>query len=202
MALESDKIKVFFVTGNKNKLREVQQLLSGTNFVLTAVNIDLEEIQAPDSATVVAEKCRKAALITGGPTIVEDTSLEFEAMGGLPGAFIKFFLEKIGNSGLNQMLDGFEDRTAYAVCALAFTHGPHCPTQTFEGRVEGRIVSARGNTRFGWDPIFEPVGFDKTFGEMSEQEKNSISHRARAVHAFSKFHSPAKKSDFIQCSEK
>ena len=83
------------------------------------------------------------------------------------------------------MLDGFEDKTAYAQTVVAFCE-EEGKVELFEGRTEGRIVKARGNTDFGWDAIFEVEVKNKTYGEMSVEEKGQVSHRGRAMRKFRK----------------
>lgn len=128
--------------------------------------------------------------------LVEDTSLCFNALDGLPGPYIKWFLEKIGLDGLNKMLVGFEDKTAYALCTFGYSSGaPNEEPVVFSGRTPGRIVPARtsGNKpSFGWDSIFEPEGFEQTYAEMDKAVKNSISHRSKAL-ALVKAHLESKK---------
>lgn len=86
------------------------------------------------------------------------------------------------------MLSGFDDKTADAVCIFAYSSGdPNDEIQLFEGRTPGKIVSPRGPTKFGWDPCFQPDGFDKTYAEMSKEDKNKISHRGKAVEACRKY---------------
>ncbi|KAG8700267.1 nucleoside triphosphate pyrophosphohydrolase ham1 [Ceratobasidium sp. 394] len=178
-----------FVTGNANKLREVQEILaSGTvPLVIESRNIDLPEIQGTP-AEVSREKCRRAAEIVGGPCITEDTSLGFVALNGLPGAYIKWFLSAVGTEGLNQMLDGFDTRAAFAQCNFAFSKGPGAEPIIFEGRTEGKIVRPRGPSKFGWDPVFEPLeGDGKTYAEMTSEAKNKISHRFRSLEKLRKY---------------
>ena len=90
--------------------------------------------------------------------IVEDTCLCFHALGGLPGPYIKWFLEAVGPSGLHRMLAGFEDKTAHALCMFGYSDGEEEPI-VFEGRTEGTIVEPRGPTDFGWDPCFQVIDF-------------------------------------------
>uniref|UniRef100_A0A7S0YDA5 Inosine triphosphate pyrophosphatase n=1 Tax=Polytomella parva TaxID=51329 RepID=A0A7S0YDA5_9CHLO len=174
---------VKFVTGNKKKLEEVIAILaSGSTlpFVVESAKIDLPELQGePDE--ISKEKCRIAAEKVGGAVMVEDTSLCFNALHGLPGPYIKWFLEKLGHDGLNKMLAGFEDKTAYAQCIFAYSPGPGFEPVTFVGRTEGRIVAGRGPTDFGWDSVFEPLGFEETYAEMPKVTKNLISHRYRSL---------------------
>jgi len=100
--------------------------------------------------------CTRVVSQVNGPVFCEDTSLCFNALGGLPGVYIKWFLAKLGHDGLNNMLAAYEDKSAYAQCIFAFTPGPHQEPQVFVGRVPGKIVPPRGPTDFGWDPVFEP----------------------------------------------
>ena len=112
----------------------------------------------------------------------EDTLLCFNALGGLPGPYIKWFLGKLGHEGLNNMLAAYDDKSAYAQCLFALCAGPGQPVRLFDGRTPGKIVPARGPTNFGWDPVFEPEeGKGKTYAEMAKGDKNAISHRGRAL---------------------
>ncbi|CAI0552379.1 unnamed protein product [Linum tenue] len=93
----------------------------------------------------------------------------------------KWFLQKIGHEGLNNLLMAYEDKSAYALCAFSFALGPDVEPVTFVGKTPGKIVPARGPNDFGWDPIFQPDGFEQTYAEMDKEEKNKISHRYRAL---------------------
>jgi len=169
-----------FVTGNKGKLAEVHQILSRHVPVLNNVVLDLPELQG-EPEDIAVQKCRIAAQEVKGPVIVEDTSLCYNALGGLPGPYIKWFLDKIGHEGLNNLLAAYEDKSAVALCVFAFCQGPNHSPITFVGRCPGKIVAARGPPNFGWDPIFQPDGSNKTFAEMTKEEKNAISHRSLSL---------------------
>ncbi|KAH8702640.1 non-canonical purine NTP pyrophosphatase, rdgB/HAM1 family [Talaromyces proteolyticus] len=166
-----------FITGNQNKLTEVRAIL-GSTVTVHSKAIDIPEIQGTIEA-IAKEKCRRAAAEVGGPVLTEDTALEFRALKGLPGPYIKWFLQSIGLEGLNKMLDPYEDRSAEAVCTFAFSSGPGEEPIIFQGRTLGKIVAARGPDRFGWDPVFEYQG--RTYAEMDKEEKNKISHRFKAL---------------------
>ncbi|KAG7354191.1 ribokinase [Nitzschia inconspicua] len=184
------KPTITFVTGNKKKLEEIKQILtkgSEIPYEITNQKLDLPELQG-DPIEIAKEKCRQAAKQVNGPVFTEDTSLCFNALNGLPGPYIKWFLEQCGHDGLNKMLDGFTDRSAYAQTIVAYTTGSEEEVHVFDGRTEGKIVSPRGSLDFGWDPIFEPdEGEGKTYAEMSKDFKNSISHRGRAFEKFRAF---------------
>lgn len=181
-----------FVTGNKSKLAEVQQILGkdgGLPFEISNQKVDLPELQG-DVIEIAKNKCRQAALTVKGPCFTEDTSLCFNALNGLPGPYIKWFLESCGHDGLNKMLVGFDDQSAYAQTVVAYTDGslPDDEIHIFDGRTHGKIVAPRGPLDFGWDPMFEPnEGMGKTYAEMSMDEKNAISHRGRAFAKFRSF---------------
>lgn len=154
-------------------------------YQLDSHSIDLPEYQGePDD--IAKEKCYAAAKLVQGPLIVEDTCLCFNALGGLPGPYIRSFLEKLGCDGLHRLLTGWEDKTAQAICTLAFYDGLS-EVRLFKGVVDGKIVQPRGGEAFGWDLIFQPNGYDKTFAELGSKEKDKISHRFLAVDAFRKY---------------
>ncbi|CAM6018144.1 unnamed protein product [Sphagnum balticum] len=170
---------VTFVTGNAKKLEEVKMIL-GQSIPFQSLKLDLPELQG-EPEDISKEKARLAAREIGGPVLVEDTCLCFNALKGLPGPYIKWFLLKTGHEGLNNLLAAYEDKSAYALCVFSLALGPDSEPITFSGRTEGKIVPARGPNNFGWDPVFQPDGYDLTFAEMQKEEKNEISHRRRAL---------------------
>ena len=170
---------VTFVTGNLSKLRETQQIF-GDSLTLQAKALDLPELQG-DPLDIARSKVITAASQVEGPVLTEDTSLCFHALQGLPGPYVKWFLDKTGHAGLNNMLAAYQDKSAYAQCIFAYSSGRGAEPVLFDGRCEGSIVPARGPLNFGWDPVFQPKGFDRTFAEMDKETKNRISHRAKAI---------------------
>ncbi|KAI0658645.1 Maf/Ham1 [Cubamyces menziesii] len=179
-------MKITFVTGNAGKLREVRQILGAANIEVDSQELDIPEVQGTTQEVAIA-KCRRAAELLGGPCITEDTALCFEALGGLPGPYIKYFLKALGHDGLNKLLVGFPTNAAWALCTFAYSAGPGSEPILFEGRTDGRIVPARGDGNFGWDPCFEAEGTGKTYAEMASEEKNKISHRGRALEKLEKY---------------
>uniref|UniRef100_A0A6N2K5P6 Inosine triphosphate pyrophosphatase n=1 Tax=Salix viminalis TaxID=40686 RepID=A0A6N2K5P6_SALVM len=170
---------VTFVTGNAKKLEEVRAIL-GQAVPFQSLKLDLPELQG-EPEEISKEKARLAAVEVKGPVLVEDTCLCFNALKGLPGPYIKWFLQKIGHEGLNNLLMAYEDKSAYALCAFSFALGPDAEPITFLGKTLGKIVAARGPNDFGWDPIFQPEGYEQTYAEMPKDEKNKISHRSKAL---------------------
>jgi len=178
--------EITFVTGNKKKAEEVARILApkdGTTakFVIVNKKLDLPELQGTPEE-IALEKCKEASKEVSGPVITEDTCLCFNALSGLPGPYIKHFLEKTGHEGLNKMLDGFDDRSAYAQTIVAYCKSSDDEPVLFDGRTQGKIVRPRGPLDFGWDPVFEPdEGEGLTYAEMSKEGKDAISHRSRAM---------------------
>ncbi|XP_053604055.1 inosine triphosphate pyrophosphatase [Plodia interpunctella] len=177
--------KLTFVTGNSKKLEELRAIL-GTSFPLEIIShkLDLPELQG-EIEEVSIKKCEEAARRLKGPVLVEDTSLCFNALKGLPGPYIKWFLEKLEPEGLTRLLAGWEDKSAEAVSTFAYCDGSsNCEDLDvfiFQGRTVGEIVKPRGRRDFGWDCVFQPQGYDKTYGELPKEEKNKISHRYKAL---------------------
>jgi len=177
--------KIVFVTGNYMKLREVTEILSAGQDVTSRIDLQSQSLDLPEvqgtTVEVAEEKVKRAAELVGGPVITEDTALGFKAMNGLPGPYIKWFLKSLGNEGLYTMIKGFPTQDATAICTFAYSAGPGHEPIVFEGHTEGTIVPPRGEEMFGWNPIFEVKGTGKTFAEMSNDEKNAISHRYKAL---------------------
>ena len=183
-AAEDTRPLCTFVTGNAKKLEEVRAILNANGdqfpFSIVSKGLDLPELQG-EPEYVAAEKCKLARKEVSGLVLVEDTSLCFNALNGLPGVYIKWFLSKLGHGGLNKLLDPYEDKTGYAQCIFALSYDPNEEPVTFVGQTPGKIVPAKGPTNFGWDPVFQPDGFEETYAEMDKSVKNTISHRGRAL---------------------
>ena len=139
--------------------------------------LDLDEIQSLDVLEVVRHKVLQAFAQVGTPVLVEDVSFQYRAIGRLPGPLFKFFLKELGVSGLCTLLDQYEDRTAVAQVAFALTEDG-TTVHTFLGEMEGTIApEPRGENGFGADSIFIPRGWQKTWGEMTDEEQAQSSVR-------------------------
>lgn len=170
---------ITFVTGNKKKLQEVQDILSTQGIDITSKDLDLIEIQG-SPVEISNHKVLQALHQIQSTVIIEDTCLCFNALKGLPGPYIKWFLKELGPAGLYKMLNGFSDTTAYAMTTFAYCEMGSDPV-LFQGITTGTIVEPRGANDFGWDPIFMPDGYTQTYAEMTMDLKNSISHRYKAL---------------------
>lgn len=165
-------MKIIFLTGNKNKFEEAKQIIPD----LEQSDIDLTEIQSLDPKEIIAHKLNEAKKNIKGNLVVEDTSLYLDCLNGLPGPLIKWFLKTTGNEGLVKIAESFGNTKAVAKVIVGFAKEDGSE-EFFEGSINGNIVKPRGETNFGWDPIFEPEGYDKTFAEMTTEEKGKISMR-------------------------
>jgi XTP/dITP diphosphohydrolase len=186
--------ELFIATTNRGKLRELMALLQGQPFRLVTpdeleVTLDYEETSG-DICEVAFEKALYAYRKTGLPSLAEDTALEVDALGGLPGARAKvFFGENISDMerwrGLLKLMEGIptEKRTARFRCAMAVAFSEH-EVLIAEGVLDGFIATEpHGKGGFGYDPVFLVPQLGKTLAQLSVDEKNAISHRARALHA-------------------
>ncbi len=166
-----------FITSNPDKARLLSQYL---DFPIIHKPIDLIEIQSLDLPTILEYKAKEAYTHVLSPVLVEDTSLRFGPLGKLPGPLIKWFLTELGTSGLCRLLDGYSDRSALAEVQFGLYDGQSF--QAFAGAQEGSIAPApRGNNGFGWDAIFIPAGYQKTWAEMTAEEAQATSMRRIAL---------------------
>lgn len=170
-------INIALVTGNKNKAAEVSAILG---LDIEPVNLELDEIQAIDVADVALAKAKSAFDKLGRAVIVDDTGMSIAALNGLPGAFVAWFLDALGPSGILDLLAGKTDRSASVKTCIGYADSSG--VEIFTGEVFGSIsTEERGTNGFGYDPIFVPAGEDKTYAQMSAEEKNATSMRRQAL---------------------
>lgn len=206
-------MKIVFATNNKHKLDEVRNILGEGFEVVSLADIGCTE-DIPETGSTLKENAQQKAEYIynkyGISCFADDTGLEVEALNGEPGIYSARYAA-INNAGeghdseanmavLLQKLDGKGNRSAHfktVICLImdeadsaAQKSSPYTEPLFFEGIVEGEITTVRsGAEGFGYDPIFKPEGYDKTFAELGNDIKNGISHRARAV---------AKLADFLK----
>ena len=181
---------LFIATGNAHKLVEIRSIFSVPALKLLDMNdySELPEV-VEDQDSFVGNAVKKAvelAKFSGQWTLADDSGLEVDALGGAPGVYsARYAGEHVdyqaNNDKLLHELDGVMDRSARFRCVIALS-SPGGETKTVDGCCEGRIaLSPKGDSGFGYDPLFIPVGELRTFAEMNEQEKNAISHRGVAL---------------------
>ncbi|MEM3660055.1 MAG: XTP/dITP diphosphatase [Thermoproteota archaeon] len=177
-------MKLVFITGNPGKFLEAQKLLGEFGIMLEQADLEITEPQS-ETLEEVAEKCAQEALKKIGERfIIEDSGLFVNSLNGFPGVYSSYVYRKIGCEGILKLLVGSADRSAYFMTVLAYGE-PGKGVRLFTGRVDGTIATEpRGKSGFGYDPLFIPFGSNLTFAEMSTEEKNRFSHRAKALKAF------------------
>jgi XTP/dITP diphosphohydrolase len=188
-------MELIFATHNKNKLKEVQSLVPASIKVISLDNLNMTD-EIPETGHTLVDnaliKARTIFALYKKPVIADDTGLDVEALNGAPGVYSARYAGEPSNADNNMTLllhhlETTTNRAAHFKTVIAYIDAEG-KEQLFEGRVDGEIIEERrGDKGFGYDPIFVPVGYNKTFAEMSAEEKNSMSHRARALQAFSEF---------------
>lgn len=182
--------EILFITGNVNKIEEVRAI---TGLSIVAKNLDIPEIQSLDVEEVAKEKALEAFNMTRQPVVVDDTGMSIEALNGLPGALITWFLKTLKPEGIVKLLAQEKNRKASVTTCIAYAD--QGGAVTFVGTVHGEIaISLRGESNFGYDPIFIPEGHKKTYAEIGKEEKNQISMRKIALIKFKEFMEERKQS--------
>lgn len=159
---------IVFVTGNPEKAANFAKHMG---MEIAHQPAELDEIQTLDADELAGHKARQAYEQIGKPVLVEDVSFVYEALGELPGPFVKYFV--IADDGVEKMcrvLDGFASRRAEARCVYAYFDGARL--ETFHGRIAGDVAAhPRGSGGYGFDRVFQPDGFDgRTAAELDEAE--------------------------------
>lgn len=168
---------IAFVTGNAGKFGEVAALIPN----LVQLKLELEELQGLDPRPIIEHKLNQAAQQHPGPLMVEDTSLGFDCLGGLPGVLIKWFEHSMDNAALANLVHRYDDHSATARCTIGY-RDEQGNIAYFTGEVQGTIVPPRGTLNpYGWNNIFQPHGYSTTFAEMTIEAKNAVSMRGQAA---------------------
>lgn len=182
---------LYFITGNEHKYEEFVSILS-PEIKVYKKDIDLPEIQSIDPKEVIKFKLIEASKYQQGELLVEDTSLCLEALNyKLPGPLIKWFVKALDRKGIFEIANKAGLFEAEAKTVIGYSNGREI--KYFEGIIKGKIVKQKGESGFGWDPIFIPEGKTKTFAQMLSKEKNEISHRKKALEQFKKYYLENKK---------
>ena len=172
---------LFFGTSNINKYREIKTIFEIiTSIQVKHASISPLEIQANnlgEIATFSLKSCVEKVKRT--PLFVEDSGLFIKSCNGFPGPYSAYIFETIGNKGILRLLDKEKDRSAYfqSTIALSFEEETHIFTAVVDGQISNEI----SHVGWGYDPIFIPDGCDKTFAQMSIDEKNLYSHRGKSL---------------------
>ncbi len=179
-------MQIEYLTSNHNKFAEASHILS--SWKLTQINVELPEIQG-ESHEVIRAKAKSAFELLQRPLIVEDVSLCCPAIGGLPGPYIKDFLNRIGAEGIYELIHKYEDHSVQVICLVAYVDASTEP-QIFEGVQDATIVAPRiahKKSAHGWNPIVQPAGHSKTYAEMTLEERSEVSMRFLALTKLDRF---------------
>ncbi len=187
---------------NQGKIDEIRTMLASYGVtVVSARDLNLPDVEETGATFKENAELKAVQLsdLSGKPCLADDSGLCVDALGGRPGVYSARYAERIEegkvvrdfDKAIGTLVDelkqsGSADWSAHFSCVLAFKV-PEQNCRFFEGRVDGKIVSERsGNQGFGFDPVFVPNGFDKTFANFSKDEKAAVSHRGRAFEQFIK----------------
>ena len=185
---------LYLATQNPHKVEELATMLQGRFQVKTVSDLGLQE-EIPETGNTLAQNSMQKAQFVAERfqvnCLADDSGLEVQALGGAPGVYSARYagVPKNDVNNLNLLLSNLgnhPNRKARFVTVLTYhSQGEYFQ---FEGEILGHITAeAKGNAGFGYDPIFQPEGEDRTFAEMSLQEKNQMAHRARALEKFKVF---------------
>lgn len=191
------KIKqLIFASHNPGKIAEIKELLAPYGIeVLSAADADLPDVE--ETGKTFEEnayiKARAAAQARHIPCIADDSGLCVDAIGGKPGVYTaRYAPNRNFDLGMDKLLKELNDtnpqnRAAHFSCVIVIAY-PDGAYKAFEGRIDGNIATQKtGKAGFGYDPIFIPTGYTRSFAEFSSEEKNKISHRGRALQKFIDF---------------
>ena len=177
------KKKVYLITGNPGKLKEIKNRLDGLDIELNTLDEDFVEIQADTLEEVVFFGIEHLVKEKGVdlPFIKDDSGLFIDALDGFPGVYSAYIQQTIGNEGILKLMKDRDERGATFKTVMGL-HIPGEGVSLFRGEIRGQITNEkRGFFGFGYDPIFTPEGSAHTFAEMTLVEKNQDSHRIRAT---------------------
>lgn len=177
-----NKDNITFITGNQKKADYLAQYLG---FPVTHMKLDLDEIQSLDLKEIVEHKVRQAYKKIKSPVIVEDVSLEFEALRSLPGPFIRFFVDNVPFETICSMIDG-KTRRATAKCAFGYYDGK--TLKLFESSLGGEIAKTpAGENGYGWDRIYIPDGYTVTRAQLSGEDDQKTYLQIKPLAALKEF---------------
>ena len=183
---------VFLATGNVHKFHEARSIITKLDIGVGMLRMKDTEIQSDSLKEIAMTSAQEVYKRTSLPVIVEDAGLFIDSLNGFPGPYAAYAYKTVGNKGLLKLLQDVENRKAVFKAAIAYCESENTTPMVFEGISEGEITVAErvgnGKSGFGFDPIFQPSGSTKTFAEMTLEEKNSFSHRAKAVRKFAEWY--------------
>ncbi len=174
-------IKLKVVTSNPGKAKEFIELGKYYSIKIEIISLPKLEIQSNSLEEIATFSAIDVATRLGTDIVVEDAGLFIEALNGFPGPYSSYVYRTLGVKGVLKLMEGINNRYAYFKSVITYFNPKDQILKVFVGIVKGRIsLEARGTEGFGFDPIFIPEGYDRTFAELGVNIKNKISHRSQA----------------------
>ena len=180
---------VFFATGNIHKFNEARVVLAQQGLAAAMLRVKSVEIQSDNLSEISSASAIDAYKRCHLPLLVEDAGLFIDELKGFPGPYAAYAYKTIKNAGLLKLMTRLSNKKATFKSAIVYCDSEDLSKiLCFEGEVVGEITLYErvhsGKSAFGFDPIFKPEGSEKTFAEMTIEEKNGFSHRAQAINKF------------------
>ncbi len=177
------KDRLVLVTQNQHKLKELRPLFKKFNVDFETTTIEKHEIRSESVEEIARVAARAAFDVLQKPVVVDDTGFFVDGLNGFPGSYAAAVLKTIGYAGILRLMTDEVERESRFVTAVGYCDGEHL--ETFVGTMTGTVAdSPAGTEGFGYDPIFVPDGFSKTYAQLTLEEKVSISHRTKAFEEF------------------
>ena len=174
---------ITLITKNAHKIEELSPLFKEFNVELIQSSIEKHEIRSDNVEDIAHEAAISAFSEVGSPVVVDDTGLHIFALNGFPRSYPAFVLTTIGLDGILKLMKNEENRDAFFTTAVGYCDSDGA--QTFVGHMHGTISEVElGTAGFGYDPIFIPKGYTKTYAQLSFSEKTEVSHRTKAFRKF------------------
>jgi len=176
-------MRLLFATHNRHKLEEAKAILGKAGMEIDHLEIEYDEPRSEDTSEIAERSARGLFSEVGKPLFLDDSGLFVDELKGFPGPYSAWVFRKMGYHGILELLRGKQNRKAYFKSSIAYADKEG--VFVFDGIVHGTVTEEpRGDNGFGYDPILVPDGSTKTFAEMDDVEKNSMSHRKMAMQKF------------------
>ncbi len=173
---------IYFASSNNHKYQEAKKILNSFGIKLGFFKLNLEEIQSNSLNDIAVKKAKDAFSKIKKPIIIEDDGLFIESLNGFPGPYSSYVFKTIGNKGVLQLLK--TKRQAKFISII--TYCDQKILKSFDAKLDGKISKFQKGLGWGYDPIFIPKNYSKTFAEL--KNKNELSHRYKALRKFSKWY--------------
>ena len=173
---------LYFVSSNKHKYQETKKILNSFDISVGFHKYELEEIQSDSLTKIATKKANQAFEKFNTPVIVEDAGLFIKSLDGFPGPYSSYVFKTIGNKGILNLLNKNRNASFFSIVSFRDKFN----SKTFSAKLDGKISRIQKGTEWGYDPIFIPNNFKKTFAEL--KNKDELSHRFKALKKFANWY--------------